>query len=50
MLYENYVVVMNLVFNIFGWLKELGVVLIKLGFDLCGGVYFLMEVDMEKVM
>lgn len=47
---DDYVVVLNLVQIIFEWLCKLGGSLMKFGLDLFGGVYFLLEVDMDKVV
>lgn len=47
---DDYFVVMNFVLDMLEWLEELGGILMKLGLDLCGGVYFLMEVDMFEVI
>lgn len=47
---DDYYVVMNFVFDMLEWFEGLGGVLMKLGFDFCGGVYFLMEVDMIEVI
>lgn len=46
---DKYVVVFNFVLVMLCWLVVIYVELMKFGFDLCGGVYFLMEVDMDIV-
>lgn len=50
MLGDKYLVVLNFVLVILIWLIDIGGSLMKCGLDLCGGVCFLMEVDMNIVM
>lgn len=47
---DNYIVVLNLVFIVLGWLCVIYVKLMLLGLDLQGGVYFLMVVDQDSVI
>ncbi|MFZ5560684.1 MAG: protein translocase subunit SecD [Pseudomonadota bacterium] len=47
---DNYVTALNLVPTTPDWLKVLGAKPMKLGLDLRGGVHFLLEVDMSKVL
>ena len=47
---ENYVVALNLAPATPAWLAALGAQPMRLGLDLCGGVYFLMEVDMSSAI
>ncbi|MCD6060536.1 MAG: secD [Moraxellaceae bacterium] len=47
---DNYVTALNLVPTTPDWLKALGAQPMKLGLDLRGGVHFLLEVDMSKVL
>lgn len=47
---DNYVVALNLAPTTPEWLLSLGAEPMKLGLDLRGGVHFLLEVDMSKVL
>jgi preprotein translocase subunit SecD len=47
---DEYVTALNLVPTTPDWLKSLGAHPMKLGLDLRGGVHFLLEVDMSKVL
>lgn len=47
---DEYIAAINLAPATPDWLKALGASPMKLGLDLRGGVYFLMEVDMETAM
>lgn len=47
---DDYIAAINLAPATPDWLKALGASPMKLGLDLRGGVYFLMEVDMETAM
>jgi preprotein translocase subunit SecD len=47
---DNYLVAINLAPSTPNWLKSLGAVPMKLGLDLRGGVYFLMQVDVNSVL
>ncbi len=47
---DNYVVALNLAPTTPEWLLGLGAAPMKLGLDLRGGVHFLLEVDMSKIL
>lgn len=47
---DNYVVALNLAPTTPQWLLSLGAEPMKLGLDLRGGVHFLLEVDMSKIL
>lgn len=47
---ENYVVALNLAQTTPTWLRDLSAKPMKLGLDLRGGVHFLLEVDMSKML
>jgi preprotein translocase subunit SecD len=47
---DNYVVAINLAPNTPNWLMDLGAYPMKLGLDLRGGMYFLLDVDMQVVI
>ena len=47
---DDYIAAMNLAAATPDWLKSLGASPMKLGLDLRGGVYFLMEVDMDTAV
>jgi preprotein translocase subunit SecD len=47
---DGYVVALNLVSQSPRWLKAIGALPMYLGLDLRGGVYFLMQVDMEAAL
>ena len=47
---DDYIVALNLAPTTPGWLQAIGAGKMNLGLDLQGGVYFLMEVDMEAAL
>jgi preprotein translocase subunit SecD len=47
---DNYIVALNMAQNTPQWLQDLGASPMKLGLDLRGGVHFLLEVDVSKVL
>lgn len=47
---DNYVIALNLTPNTPKWLRALGANSMKLGLDLRGGMYFLLNVDMQEVV
>ena len=47
---DGYVVALNLAPTTPAWLTNIGASPMKLGLDLSGGVYFLLEVDMDKAI
>ncbi|MEQ4564320.1 MAG: protein translocase subunit SecD, partial [Acinetobacter sp.] len=47
---DNYVVALNLAPTTPEWLQKIGAKPMKLGLDLCVGVHFLLEVDMNKAI
>ncbi|MDF2690352.1 MAG: preprotein translocase subunit SecD [Gammaproteobacteria bacterium] len=47
---DNYIVAINLAPNTPKWLMNLGAYPMKLGLDLRGGMYFLLDVDMQVVI
>ncbi|EKE01563.1 MAG: hypothetical protein ACD_21C00105G0012 [uncultured bacterium] len=47
---EDYVVALNLASRTPKWLQALGASPMKLGLDLCGGVHFLFEVDLNDMI
>jgi preprotein translocase subunit SecD len=47
---ENYLVALNLANTTPHWLQALGAMPMKLGLDLRGGVYFLLQVDVDSVI
>ncbi|NCX93615.1 MAG: protein translocase subunit SecD [Gammaproteobacteria bacterium] len=47
---KNYVVALNLAPNTPQWLTMIGAAPMKLGLDLRGGMYFLLDVDMQSVI
>lgn len=47
---ENYLVALNLAAATPDWLKSIGAMPMKYGLDLRGGVYFLLQVDVDSVL
>ncbi|MEI8054520.1 MAG: protein translocase subunit SecD [bacterium] len=47
---EDYIVALNLASRTPKWLQALGANPMKLGLDLCGGVHFLLEVDLNDMI
>lgn len=47
---DNYVIALNLLPNTPKWLSALGAQPMKLGLDLRGGMYFLLNIDMQEVI
>ena len=47
---EDYIVALNLPSRAPKWLQALGANPMKLGLDLCGGVHFLLEVDLDDMI
>lgn len=50
LLADNYVMALNLIPNTPKWLQALGASPMKLGLDLRGGMYFLLNIDMQVVL